>query len=639
VIPGNGDQADVNGHHVTVADARTIGRSGVAGTIDVRVLGGGSLTVQNGGTLRCRGDLSVNGGVYRVEGGGTHLFDSTTAAAPTTTVREIRWDSEGAGTRVEFIGTSDALRAVCDSDVTGGAARGRMNGQTGLWVMHLTMQWTRLRNLQATDAINSSGFAARRFHMIDSIAEATCGRISVGGGSHTDVLIERSIVEPGADRFGVFCGANRDAGKQIVVRDSTIGPEFWTDVGALQVQRVAFLGEVFSTEDTQFCSVWEDVTLLRLAESGGGGMTMLEVPNGGVLGRTFLYHPSTTASNPHYIGRRSGISARSITVRGWIVESASPLSRAGDVFFAPTGAGQEAIYEQCITLPNPVGEPPGCLVNKNSGAGVVRIRHCTLIGYDTLSGLYLDESGPSAAGSAPEVEDTILWAPSPVAASLVWREPSSTATSGIGSGWGHNAFWNILNVSSPENPKLGYNGGAAGALVTGTLSGLTTDLNSVNPGFVDSARNLVKFGRDVGGYTGTDAFVRAAMINALRARPNASDAAYNAAVSIPALLDWIAAGFAPTNVALDSASDGLAGGWRGAVEGITPGVQLNPDGTVSNTNWSAVGAASLHAALAAGDADYITASAAGAVSEVSLTNPSPLLDLTDASFTIRARLA
>jgi hypothetical protein len=63
VIPGNGDQADVNGHAVTVSDARTIGRSGVAGTIDVRVMGGGTLTVQNGGTLRCRGDLSVNGGV------------------------------------------------------------------------------------------------------------------------------------------------------------------------------------------------------------------------------------------------------------------------------------------------------------------------------------------------------------------------------------------------------------------------------------------------------------------------------------------------------------------------------------------------------------------------------------------------
>jgi hypothetical protein len=567
VIPGNGDQADVNGHAVTVSDARTIGRSGVAGTIDVRVMGGGTLTVQNGGTLRCRGDLSVNGGVYRVEGGGTHLFDSTTAAAPTTTVREIRWDSDGAATRVEFVGTSHALRAVCDSDVTGGAARGRLNGQTGLSVMHLTLQWARVRNLHATDAINSSGYAARQFRMIDSIAEATCGRISVGGASNTDVLIERSIIETGADRFGVFCGVTRDAGKQIIIRDSTIGPPLWTDVGGLQVQRVAFLGEVFSTEDTQFCSVWEDVTLLRLAESGGGGMTMLEVPNGGVLGRTFLYHPSATSPNPHYIGRRAGVSARSITVRGWIVESASPLSSAGDIFFAPTGAGQEAIYEQCITLPNPAAGPPGCLVNKNSGAGVVRIRHCTLIGNGALSGLYLDESGTSAAGSAPEVEDTILWAPSPVAASLVWREPSSTATSGVGSGWGHNAYWNILNVSSPENPKLGYNGGAAGALVSGTLSGLTTDLNSVNPGFVDSARNLAKFGRDVAGYAGTDAAVRTAVIDALRARPNPSDAAYNAAVSIPALLDWIAAGFAPSNAALQSASDALVDGWRGAVAG------------------------------------------------------------------------
>jgi hypothetical protein len=73
------------------------------------------------------------------------------------------------------------------------------------------------------------------------------------------------------------------------------------------------------------------------------------------------------------------------------------------------------------------------------------------------------------------------------------------------------------------------------------------------------------------------------------------------------------------------------------VPSVSPTI-LTPDATLSNTNWSAVGAASLHAALAAGDSDYITASTAGAVAELSLTNPSPLLTLTDASFTVRARL-
>jgi hypothetical protein len=67
-------------------------------------------------------------------------------------------------------------------------------------------------------------------------------------------------------------------------------------------------------------------------------------------------------------------------------------------------------------------------------------------------------------------------------------------------------------------------------------------------------------------------------------------------------------------------------------------VTLTPDATVSNTSWSAVGAASLHEALATGDSDYITASTAGAVAEIGLSNPAAPLTLTDASFTVRARL-
>jgi hypothetical protein len=89
----------------------------------------------------------------------------------------------------------------------------------------------------------------------------------------------------------------------------------------------------------------------------------------------------------------------------------------------------------------------------------------------------------------------------------------------------------------------------------------------------------------------------------------------------------------PPSMSLTGASWLSGGLW-----GDPPPVVLTPDATVSNSNWSAVGAASLHAALAAGDADYITASTAGAVSVVALSDPSPLLTLTDASFTVRARL-
>ncbi|MFN7610948.1 MAG: hypothetical protein ACK5QX_08445, partial [bacterium] len=432
----------------------------------------------------------------------------------------------------------------------------------------------------------------------------------------------------------------RNAGKEYIVRNSTILPEFWTDVGALQVTDTTF-NEVFCSDDAQFCSVWERNVLLRQWENGGGGMVMLSAPNNGVLGRTFLMHPSTTSTNPHYIGIRASPAPRTQRHRRWIIESASPDSAAGDIFFAPTGAGYKTIYEQCITLPNPADEPPGCLVNKGHATlnqALVELHHCTIYTDGTLSGLYLDESGTNAADSVPVVQNNLAWSRTSRAGSIVWREPGSTETSGVGSTWGHNAFWNVTNVTSPENPKLGYNGGTAGPLATGTLSGLTTDLNA-NPQFVDDTRSLAKFGRDVGGYSGTDAAVRAAVIAALRARPNPADSNYNAAVSIGALLDYIEAGFAPTNPALDSASDAIAGGWRGAVEGVVPGVQLTPDSTISNTSWTAVGAATLHAALAAGDSDAITSSTNGAVATVSLTDPVPnLTALTSVVVMLRHRV-
>lgn len=72
--------------------------------------------------------------------------------------------------------------------------------------------------------------------------------------------------------------------------------------------------------------------------------------------------------------------------------------------------------------------------------------------------------------------------------------------------------------------------------------------------------------------------------------------------------------------------------------GVTPTV-LTPDATLANTDWSAVGAASLHAALAAGDSDYITASTDGAQALLSFSDPVPALSsLTSATLTFRHRI-
>ncbi len=641
VIPAAGDDVTIT-HAVTLADSRTIGRSGVASTIDLTIGSSGSLTIQAGGTLTVRGSCLINVGVLRIEGGGTYRFDASLASSPSTTSYYIAPNSDSNGCRLELAGASASSRAVITSVRTGGAAKGWINGETALFVMYLDATWFRLSELghhSTLRAISSAGFNARRYYFRHGIVEASVDRILASTGTGTDVLLE-NVTMLQSERFELGGSAMPDPGKQIVVNDCTFLCETWTPARSIEFRRSYFYNGLFSSEDTAFCAVWEDCFVEKLGD-GGSALSMIEPGTGAVLGRTYMLHNNPSATNPHWVGFRAGAPARTILMRRWWFEAVSPNSADGDIVFAPTGSGRVVELEQCATLPNPANLPPGCLANKGGASphtGTLRVRHCTIYTDGTLSGLYLDESGTSAADSVPQVQNNLAWSRTSRPGSIVWREPGSTATSGIGSAWGYNVFHNVTNVTSAENPKLGYNGGTAGALVTGTLSGLTTDLNA-DPQFVDDARNLAKFGRDVGGYSGTDAAVRAAVLAALRARPNPADANYNAAVSIGALLDYIEAGFAPTNPSLDSASDAIAGGWRGAVEGVIPGVALTPDATITNTTWTAVGAATLHAALASGGADYIASSTDGAVATVSLSDPVPnLTALTSVVISFRHRV-
>ena len=93
---------------------------------------------------------------------------------------------------------------------------------------------------------------------------------------------------------------------------------------------------------------------------------------------------------------------------------------------------------------------------------------------------------------------------------------------------------------------------------------------------------------------------------------------------------------------LTQALPSLGGALAGALTPASGGVgvaTLTPDATISNTSWSAVGAATLHAALASGDADYIESSTDGAVATVSLSDPVPnLTALTSVVVSFRHRV-
>ncbi|MCA2992063.1 hypothetical protein [Gemmatimonas sp.] len=570
VVPGNGDDVTI-AHAVTLADARTIGRSGIASTVDLTIQIGASLTIQNGGTLTVRGSANF-AGVLRIEGGGTYRFDASLAASPSTTSYALSPTSDAAGCRLELAGTSDTNRAVITSVRTNGGAKGWISGEAGLFVMSCDMNWYRISELghhSTLRAITSAGYGARRYVFRNGVVEASVDRILASTGSSTDVLLENVLMLQ-SERFELGGSGMPDAGKQIVVNDSTFLCELWTPARAIEFRRSYFYNGLFASEDTAYCSVWLDNFVEKIGD-GGGGMTMIEPGSGVVLDRTYMLQSNGSATNPHWVGWRTGAPARTILMRRWLFEAVSTTSADGDIVFAPNGVGRVLELEQCITVPNPAGQPGGALVNKGLSyphSGTLRVRHCTVIARGLLGGLYLDENGENSANTVPECANNIAWSPVSAPGALVYRDAGSNATTGVGSGWGYNVFHNVTNPVTAENPKLGYEAALAGALVSGTLSGLTTDLDNEDPQFVDASRNLVQFGRTVGGYSGTDAAVRTSVLAALRARPNPADANYNAAVSIPALIDWVTAGFAPQNAALDSASDALVDGWRGAVVGV-----------------------------------------------------------------------
>lgn len=88
--PGNGDTISIGaGHTVTMDSSRTIGTSGVAGTVAVTIANTGVLSLSSG-TLTLRGDITIAQGDGFVLGAGTTLsFDSSASASPSTTAYKV----------------------------------------------------------------------------------------------------------------------------------------------------------------------------------------------------------------------------------------------------------------------------------------------------------------------------------------------------------------------------------------------------------------------------------------------------------------------------------------------------------------------------------------------------------------------
>lgn len=122
VAPGIGDTAIVAvTDTVTLAGAMTIGLSSATTSV-MALTCTGTFRINSGGTLNCRGSVDGAGTLW-VDTNGIFKFDSTAAAAPTTTRYYVQMAAAGT---VKARGIAGA-RATITSDTTGGAAQGIFN--------------------------------------------------------------------------------------------------------------------------------------------------------------------------------------------------------------------------------------------------------------------------------------------------------------------------------------------------------------------------------------------------------------------------------------------------------------------------------------------------------------------------------
>lgn len=572
-VPGNGDTVSIAGPHVvTVDDARTIGNSPAAGNNVVTLSGSGAnygkLVIATGGHLTVRGDLRMaDRGHLEMAGGSQLTFDASAASAPTTTQYKL-YDSNGSDDYAVFriIGTSDSARAVITSNITGGAKIAKIDVSQFHWGGHdVEITWAHFSNLETIKFIECS-----RIVVMDTVFASTCAATTTGvrqgGGDWTFTRLQYLS----QSQFSLDANGRPATTGLRVITDSAFDGKVDIRSDGWAITDNVFNRDFGHGNTYASMATWDNNFIRRIAGSGSGGT----MPGCALLDNTFLFFDNSSNSNPHYFGMSSDNKPATVTWDRWIVE-ADVTGSGGDVLF-PNNSGA-TIVQRCLTLPNFDGGQPGCFLNVGTCAALT-VEHNTFITAGGQDGVAVAEIGDTPANAVDSLRSNLAYRLSNGNGAIFTRSNGVSPRADIATPatTGYNAMAGVTGPpsGSGEYTYPGYTGITAGAMFTTPPSAATTDVSVAADPFLDSTRGVRTYAVLRGLASGGDsnATKKTALWNALLAIPNPADANYDAAVTIADMMDWIRAGFAPTDAALQAAHDSEVGGWIGAVEGVAAGV-------------------------------------------------------------------
>lgn len=614
-VPGNGDTVFIT-HNISVVDARIIGTSPSDQTTAAVTVTGATLTVANGGSLTCRGNVFLAGATLQVgdtNGGGTFEFDAHLATTTTTQYYCAVGTANNQSPRSWFKtrGTA-ASRSVVRSNAGGGNGFfGSTNAVGG------TPQNDRLNgcflDVQRCDFLrigngNGGGGTFQAFYpSINSDTAITytfdrCTFTSCG-----DIIGVYGL--PADTNFNVtncrFAGSLGSFDLKFLSTGTVTGTRLIT--GTIFNKSPVIAISNATIEDNFFADGWQ------YAQGGGKALSIarnfirltansIDIPRCGDWANNYVvvdastyngagaYTATAVYSNPHWTTPQ-GSAAGTYAVTNCVFDSFGS-DGVGDIDYGPNATGYSSSFTYNIILPDQISDAgvprnAGTLTTNNGWSGEASVYDHNTFYSGGQGPIALAEAGNGFANMVDSYRSNIVWnAPGTSTFGFNYMAYYPTSPAGAATDQivvtrcDYNCGFNVRSDGS----NLGSNtNGHYNVRESATVG--THDVYA-DPNFVDTTRNFSTWVQSIQPTWGigfafganlapsrTDYNAHGMYLLALAQAGQTTDPDYDSRYTLANLLAYIRAGFAPRNAALRNAGhDGVT---IGAVEAVATSNPLN----------------------------------------------------------------
>jgi hypothetical protein len=524
------------------------------------------LTVADNVTLTARGDIIKSANTARVvlAAGGHLTFDSSACSTPAIGYYVLAPTAHNlTGVILDAQGTT-SKHCTVSSVITGNAARGQIYSgiQSSGYLQggQLTATFTDFSNLGGVDY--------NAFHMYTSssgntatMADCTingCGQVQFAGiVSGTVVSLERTVWSNSLASLSLQTSGNTISAGTRVMRECSFDQTVAFYSGTGWTIEDNYFGDGISTTASVYGVPFKN-NLVR-CDTTSSTSTYAAWDN--------CYLVNQSSDNPHVLSPDTDLAA--FTISNIIIECPESDGKGDMIMHSSDSAANPLTVQNSILLPTLAGRAPGGFVSYLGSATCrIKVNHNTIVTTGTgETGVNFGETYAGTAGMIAELQSNIFWTPVGQTAGVkVARKNAGLAVQDIADpdyfdyNWGWNLAtgnhgrgchsWSFVNdmwnVGAPSDPATNN---AADA-------GVDDNGGNGNPGFVDSTRNIATWAQT---FHATDGTVDAALA-IIAAHPT------EIAKESTGLIEWVRAGFAPTNIAFkDAGHDGVT---IGAIEGI-----------------------------------------------------------------------